>query len=71
MTASLEVGDRVSWNTPQGRKRGRVVARNTTDFELAGQHFKASKDHPKFVVESDKTGKRAAHTDSALRKLQS
>ena len=69
MTEGLRKGDRVSWNTSQGRTQGRVVERKTADFEFAGQHFTASHDEPSFVVESEKSGERAAHKGSALRKL--
>lgn len=67
----MQVGDHVSWNTEQGRTRGKVVERKTADFQLAGQQFRASEDEPKLVVESDSSGKRAAHTPSALRLLKS
>jgi hypothetical protein len=67
----LETGDRVSWNTSQGRTRGKIVERKTRDFEFAGQHFTASSDEPSFLVESEKTGAQAAHKGSALRKLKS
>ena len=70
MSASLEVGDRVSWNTSQGRTRGKVVERRTADFTFDGQHFTASTDMPAFLVESEKSGKRAAHQSGALRKLK-
>ena len=66
----LTVGDRVSWNTSQGRTRGRVVEKRQKDFEFAGQHFTASADDPAFIVESEKTGARAAHKGSALRQLK-
>lgn len=66
----MKVGDRVSWNTSQGRTHGRVVERKEQDFQLAGQHFTASRDEPKLVVESEKTGARAAHDPSALRVLK-
>ena len=69
--ADLKVGDRVSWNTSQGRTRGKIVERKTADFEFAGQHFTASTDSPAFLVESEKSGDRAAHKGSALRKLKS
>ena len=49
---------------------GRVVERRTSDFEFAGQHFTASSDEPAFIVESEKSGDRAAHKGSALRKLK-
>jgi len=69
--ADLHVGDRVSWNTSQGRTRGRIVERKTADFEFAGQHFTATSDDPSFLVESEKSGDRAAHRGSALRRLKS
>jgi hypothetical protein len=67
---AFDKGDRVSWNTPQGRTRGTVVERKTKDFTLAGQNFTASADKPMFVVESEKSGSRAAHRGSALRALK-
>ena len=69
MASDFTKGDRVSWNTSQGRTRGVVVERKTRDFEFADQHFTASADEPAFIVESDKSGDRAAHKGSALRKL--
>ncbi|MGV3714137.1 DUF2945 domain-containing protein [Pseudolysinimonas sp.] len=69
--SDLRVGDRVSWNTSQSRTRGKIVERKTSDFEFAGQHFTASKDEPAFLVESERSGDRAAHKGSALRKLKS
>jgi len=69
--SSLSIGDRVSWNTPQGRTRGRIVERREKDFEFAGQHFTATSDEPAFLVESEKTEARAAHKGSALRRLKS
>jgi hypothetical protein len=67
----ISVGDRVSWNTSQGRTRGKVVERRTRDFAFAGQNFTASEEAPSFLVESDKSGDRAAHKGSALRRLKS
>jgi hypothetical protein len=69
--SELSKGDRVSWNTSQGRTRGRIVERKSADFEFAGQHFTASSDEPAFIVESEKTGAQAAHKATALRKLKS
>lgn len=69
MAQGLRKGDRVSWNTSQGRTQGRIVERRTSDFEFAGRHFTASSDEPAFIVESEKSGDRAAHKGSALRRL--
>jgi surface antigen len=65
--ARPEVGDQVSWNTPQGRTHGTVVEVRERDFELAQQKFTASQDNPMFIVESAKSGHRAAHRADALR----
>ncbi len=62
----LSKGTKVTWNTSQGETEGKIVERKTSDFTLAGNDFKASKDDPMFVVESSKTGKHAAHKESAL-----
>ncbi|MEH3033900.1 MAG: DUF2945 domain-containing protein [Aeromicrobium erythreum] len=66
----MKVGDRVSWDSPQGRTQGKIVERKTSDFQLDGRKWTASDDDPKFVVESEKTGAKAAHEASALRKLE-
>ena len=63
---SIRVGSKVTWNTSQGKTNGKVVERKTKDFTLDGQHFTASESEPKFIVESAKTGARAAHAESAL-----
>lgn len=71
MSKDLSDGDRVSWNTSQGRTRGEVRAKKTADFEFAGQQFTASDDDPVYIVRSEKTGAEAAHKGSALRRLTS
>lgn len=67
----MKVGDRVSWDTSQGRTHGKIVDKKTKDFQLDGRQWRASEDEPKYVVESEKTGARAAHEASALRVLKS
>ena len=62
----MKAGTRVSWNTPQGRTRGQVIERKTSDFQLDGHIFRASEDNPMFVVESEGSGARAAHRADAL-----
>jgi len=63
---SISKGTKVSWNTPQGKTHGTVVEKRTKDFTFDGQHFNASDDEPKYIVESEKTGAKAAHAASAL-----
>ena len=61
-------GDTVRWNTPQGETRGTIVEKKTKDFSFDGQKFTASSDEPAYLVESEKSGKQAAHKESALTK---
>ncbi|MCP3426653.1 DUF2945 domain-containing protein [Rothia sp. AR01] len=61
-------GDKVSWNTSQGKTHGKVLERRTSDFQFEKQKFTASQDEPVYIVESDKTGSQAAHKESALEK---
>jgi hypothetical protein len=67
---TFSTGDRVSWATSQGRTRGTVMEKKTSDFEFAGQTFRASTDDPAFIVKSEKTDAEAAHKAGALRKLK-
>ena len=68
--SDLSVGDSVSWDTSQGRTRGRILERKVKDFEFANQKFTASSVEPAFIVQSEKTDAKAAHKWSALRKLK-
>lgn len=69
MAKELSKGDRVSWNTSQGRTQGTVEEKKTKDFRFAGQDFTASEDAPAYIVTSEKSGESAAHKGSALRRL--
>lgn len=66
---SISEGDRVSWNTSQGRTQGTAKERRTALFQHAEQQFNASDEEPYWIVESEKTGATAAHKESSLRKL--
>ena len=68
--AELSKGDRVRWGTSQGKTTGTVVGIRTKPFSIKGTELKASKDDPKVVVESEKTGAQAGHKPSALSKLE-
>lgn len=65
----LREGDTVTWNTPQGETRGRIVEIVTERTEVKGQPLAASESDPRYIVESDKTGERAGHTADALTKV--
>jgi hypothetical protein len=62
-------GDTVEWNTSRGRTRGTVKKKLTSDTEIGGQKITASEDDPRYLVESDKSGREAAHKPDALTKV--
>ena len=68
MGRALKPGEDVSWNTSQGETHGHVIRRTTRKGRIKGHTVSASKDNPEYVVESAKSGKRAAHKRSALKK---
>jgi hypothetical protein len=61
-------GDRVKWNTPQGETYGKVKKRLTSTTQVGGQKVNASDDDPRYLVESEKSGKEAAHKPDSLSK---
>jgi hypothetical protein len=68
MAKSLKAGDKVSWETSQGKTTGKVVKTATKTTKIEGFTAKASKDDPKVIVKSEKSGKRAAHKPESLEK---
>jgi hypothetical protein len=64
----MKKGDSVSWNTSQGKTHGKTVEKRVKEFTFEGQKFKASEDEPYWIVESSKTGAKAAHKESTLDK---
>jgi hypothetical protein len=65
---NLKKGDRVGWDSSGGHSVGKVVKKLTSPTKIKGHKVAASKDKPEFLVESDKSGKRAAHNADALTK---
>ena len=70
MAEQFKNGDRVEWNTSQGKTSGKVVKKLTSPTEIKEHHIAASEDNPEYLVESDKTGKQAAHKPDALNKVE-
>ena len=65
---SLNKGDKVTWNTPQGTTTGTTVEKKTKPFQHDKQKFDASSDEPYWIVESEKSGSKAAHKESTLKR---
>ncbi|WP_375460364.1 DUF2945 domain-containing protein [uncultured Enterovirga sp.] len=68
MATTLKVGDKVTWDTPQGETHGKVVKKETGTTKAGGHTAKASKEEPQYRVKSDKSGKEAVHKPDALKK---
>ena len=71
MADDFSKDDKVEWKTPQGKTEGKVVEKVTNERRIGnkgqkGTKVKGSKDDPRYVVESDKSGKQAAHKPDAL-----
>lgn len=66
MTKSLRKGDKVEWDSSGGHSVGKVVKKVTSETHIKGHKVAATKDEPQYIVESDKSGKRAAHKPEAL-----
>lgn len=64
----LKKGDKVEWNTPQGKTSGTVKKKLTSETDIKDHHVAASKENPEYLVESDKSGKEAAHKPESLKK---
>jgi hypothetical protein len=65
----LKRGDRVEWSFRGRTVTGRVRKRLTERTEVGGQVVAASKDDPRYVVRSDKSGRETARRPAALRKI--
>lgn len=68
MADKLKKGDKVEWETPQGKTTGTIKKKLTAPTDIKSHHVAASEDNPEYLVESDKSGKQAAHKPESLKK---
>lgn len=68
MADEFKKGDKVEWNTSQGKTKGTVEKKLTSETDINDHHVAASKDNPEYLVKSDKSGKEAAHKPGSLHK---
>lgn len=64
----LKPGDKVEWDTSQGKTSGEVVRKQTSETQIKSHKVAASPEDPQFIVRSEKSGKQAAHKPGELRK---
>jgi hypothetical protein len=62
-------GDRVEWNFRGRPVTGKVRRKLTKRTEINGRPVAASKDDPRYVVRSDRSGKETTRRAAALRRL--
>ncbi len=70
MTERFKRGERVEWNFRGHRVVGRVRRRLTERTEVGRQTVAASKDDPRYLVRSDKSGIVTARRPEALRRVE-
>ena len=70
MSDEFKKGDKVEWDSSQGTISGTVKKKLTEPIEINSHHVAASKQEPQYLVESDKTGKEAAHKPESLRSIE-
>lgn len=61
-------GDKVEWSSSGGESVGKVVRQVTSPTKIKNHKVAASKGSPQYIVESDKSGKQAAHKPGSLKK---
>jgi Hypervirulence associated proteins TUDOR domain len=69
MVKELKPGDRVQWNTPQGKTTGKVKKKLTSSKKIKGSPGQSVKRDPEYLFQSEKAGKEAAHKAGELLKI--
>jgi hypothetical protein len=69
LAQEFKQGDIVEWNTPQGKTQGKVKKKLTSSTEVGGQKINASDDDPRYLIESQKSGKESAHKPDSLSRV--
>lgn len=68
MAKDLKKGDKVTWQTSQGKTEGTVEKKQTRRTQIKGHTVAASEDDPQYIVRSETSGAKAAHKPDALKK---
>lgn len=65
----LKKGDHIQWKTQNGDTHGIISKVHQKDFVFMNRQRRASESEPQYEVTSKKTGKKAVHKASALKKI--
>jgi hypothetical protein len=71
MKKNFKVEDHVGWNSEAGHVRGMIEKKITSAITFKGYMVCASKEEPKYLINSDTTDHLAMHKGSALKKFKS
>ena len=69
MANQLKRGDRVEWKFERGTAVGVVRKKLTTRTTVEGQVVAASKDDPRYLVETERSRKQVAKRPEALKRV--
>jgi hypothetical protein len=69
-TKDFKAGDKVSWNSSQGKVTGIVKKKLIAPTDIKTHHVAASPEHPQLLVESVTSGQPAAHKPEALKQVK-
>jgi hypothetical protein len=69
MADEFKRGDRVEWKFGRGKAVGVVKKKLTARTTVGGQGVAASKDDPRYLVETERSQKQAAKRATALKKI--
>lgn len=70
MADEFKRGDRVEWKFGRGKAVGVVRKKLTKRTEVGGQVVAASKDDPRYLVETERSRKQAAKRPAVLKKIR-
>lgn len=70
MAEKLKKGDKVEWETSQGKTKGTIKKKLTEPMKIKSHTVATTEDNPEYLVESDKSGDKAAHKPTALKKIK-
>jgi hypothetical protein len=69
MALEFKRGDRVEWRFGRGMAVGRIRRKLTARTTVGGQVVAASRDDPRYLVETDRTGRQVAKLPGALKRV--
>lgn len=69
MAKDLKQGDRVEWETSQGKTTGVIKKKLTSPMKIKGHEVAASSSNPEYLIKSEKSGAESAHKPGTLKKV--